>query len=272
MSEQHETYPNIFEAAVLVAVLIIIELVAAAMLMSMNFLSDVNGDDAALFITVLGNGVLFVGLMAYKKIGYRALFHPSPTSVTTVLGVLTVPVLLLVPGMVTLAGAVNSIVIWLMPMSAEDQSMLESMMSTSVLSTLFGCVAAPVLEEMLFRGIILRSFLRQYSRTKAILWSSVIFAVAHLNVYQLATAIVLGIVAGWLYERCRSLWPGILLHATYNSFVTLIYNFTPDEDWASLFNTATYTAAAFVAAIVGGLLLLKLLSGAANVQSPHRRL
>jgi membrane protease YdiL (CAAX protease family) len=105
-------------------------------------------------------------------------------------------------------------------MSADDVARFETQMAPGVVPTLFACVAAPVLEEILFRGVILRGFLRQYSRTFAILWSAALFAVAHFNVYQLATALAVGIVAGWLYERCRSLWPCILLHASYNGFVT----------------------------------------------------
>jgi membrane protease YdiL (CAAX protease family) len=141
-------------------------------------------------------------------------------------------------------------------------------MSASVVSTLFGCVGAPVLEEMLFRGVILRSFLRQHSRTAAILWSSAIFAIAHLNVYQAATALAIGIVCGWLYERCRSLWPCILLHALYNSLVTVLFNL--DSSDAASIDTAGYTAIAFGAAVAGGLWLVRLLSGPAVATSRQK--
>jgi membrane protease YdiL (CAAX protease family) len=174
----------------------------------------------------------------------------------------TIPILLLVPGLVLLAGAINSIVIWLFPLSADDFARFETEMAPGWVPILFGCVAAPVLEEMLFRGVILRGFLRQYSRTFAILWSAALFGAAHLNIYQLATAFAIGIVAGWLYERCRSLWPCILLHASYNGFVTLYYNWLSSQtDGAGAGWDSGPTSAAFVAAIVGGLLLLRLLDG-----------
>lgn len=78
------------------------------------------------------------------------------------------------------------------------------------------CLLAPVVEEMLFRGIILRSFLHQYPSRPAIAGSAFIFGLAHLNLYQFVTAFLFGLVAGWLYERSRSLWPPILLHAACN--------------------------------------------------------
>ena len=51
-----------------------------------------------------------------------------------------------------------------------------------------------VLEEMLFRGVTLRGFLRRYSRTFAIRWSAALFGIAHLNLYQFMTALAIGIV------------------------------------------------------------------------------
>ena len=80
---------------------------------------------------------------------------------------------------------------------------------------------APVLEEMLFRGVILRAFLHRYPKGAAISVSALYFGIAHLNVYQFALAFLLGLVLGWLFERSRSLLPCIALHAVYNSSVLL---------------------------------------------------
>lgn len=255
--EQHETFPNIVEALLLVGILIVIQMFVGAAVIDSGVLGTVNGGDLGGLITVIGNGILFIGLMAYKRIGYRTLFHPGRGSPAAMLSVVAIPVVLLVPGLMLLAGALNSIVIAMFPMSARDQALLGELMAPGVVSLLFACVAAPVLEEMLFRGVILRSFLRQYSRTRAILWSSAIFGIAHLNLYQLASAFAIGIVAGWLYERCRSLWPCILLHAAYNACVSFSYQRAMEGD-ASL-SSASWTAAAFVAAIAAGLFLLRIL-------------
>jgi membrane protease YdiL (CAAX protease family) len=79
-----------------------------------------------------------------------------------------------------------------------------------------------VLEEMLFRGVILRAFLRRYPAGIAIVHSSAIFGLAHLNLYQFLVGLMLGLLLGWLYERTRSLWPCIALHGAYNSAVTFL--------------------------------------------------
>lgn len=261
MTEQHETYPSAFEAFLLIVILMVIELFVSAAVFDTGFLAGINDADVYRFTTVVGNGILFIGLMAYKRIGYRALFHPARHSVASTMTLVTVPILLLVPGLVLLAGEINSIVIWLFPLSADDFARFETQTAPGWVPTVFACVAAPVLEEMLFRGVILRGFLRQYSRTFAILWSAALFGAAHLNLYQLATAFAIGIVAGWLYERCRSLWPCILLHASYNGFVTVYYNWLGSQPTASAGWDAGPTGAAFVAAIAGAMLLLRFLDG-----------
>lgn len=262
MSEEHPTFPSALQALMLIALLMAIELFVAATVFDANLLAGVNDGDVFGFIAVVGNGILFVGLMAYKRIGYRALFHPAGHSVAATMTLVTVPILLLVPGLVLLAGTANTIVVWLFPMTADDVSRFEEQMAPGIVPILFACIVAPVLEEMLFRGVILRGFLRRYSRTFAILWSAALFGFAHLNVYQMMTALAIGIVGGWLYERCRSLWPCILLHASYNAFVTGHYAWLvshPETQTTGL--GAAFVGASFTAAVVGGLILLKLLAG-----------
>ena len=262
MTEHHPTYPNAVQALLLIALLIAIELFVAAAVFDANLLAGVNDGDVYGFITVVGNGILFIGLMTYKRIGYRALFHPAGHSVGATMALVTVPILMLVPGLVFLAGAANSIVVWLFPMSADDVARFEEQMAPGIVPILFSCIAAPVLEEMLFRGVILRGFLRQYSRTFAILWSATLFGIAHLNLYQMMTALAIGIVAAWLYERCRSLWPCILLHAAYNAFVTGYYGWLLDHAQSQQTGPGmAFTGVCFGALIVGGLILLKLLGG-----------
>jgi uncharacterized protein len=262
VSEEHPTFPSALQALLLIAALMAIEMFVAAFVFDADLLADVNDLDVFAFITVVGNGILFVGLMAYKRITYRALFHPATHSVAATLTLVTAPILLMVPGLVFLAGAGNTIVQWLFPMTADDIARFEETMAPGVVPVLFACLVAPVLEEMLFRGVILRGFLRRYPRTFAILWSAALFGIAHLNLYQFMTAFTIGVVGGWLYERCRSLWPCILLHATYNSFVTGYYAWLVEHaQSASTGPGVALLGGSYVGLIVGGLILLRLLGG-----------
>jgi len=113
MTEHHPSFPNAIEALLLIALLMAIELFVAAAVFDADLLAGVNDGDVYGFITVVGNGILFIGLLTYKRIGYRALFHPAGHSLTATMTLVTVPILMLVPGLVFLAGALNSIVVWM---------------------------------------------------------------------------------------------------------------------------------------------------------------
>jgi len=79
-------------------------------------------------------------------------------------------------------------------------------------------IAAPILEELIFRGIILEGFLKIYSPTRSIILSSILFGLVHLNPWQFLSALVIGIFMGWIYYRTNSLWLTIIIHATLNLF------------------------------------------------------
>lgn len=223
MSRQNETFPSAPEATLLVIALFVAEFLIGAALHDVQSLSGIDPRDAAGAIVVLGNGVLFSVLLHYKRMSYASLFHSSRTSVTAILGLLSVPILCIVPGLTLAVWALQTVLVHLFPVASWQQAMCERMMSNGLASIVTVCIIAPLLEEMLFRGIILRSFLHRYSRRQAILASAVLFGLAHLNIHQFAVGVIVGCISGWLYERTRSLWPCILLHGAYNSLAMVIY-------------------------------------------------
>ncbi len=83
------------------------------------------------------------------------------------------------------------------------------------------CVAAPVLEDLFFRGVLQRA-LRPYGVGLAILLSAVLFMLAHANLWELPTVFVLGAIIGYVAEVSGSLLPGIVLHAANNLAMFLI--------------------------------------------------
>jgi hypothetical protein len=155
--------------------------------------------------------------MQWSGLGYASLFHPARSSPWAVMGLLALPILSLLPALTLGMGALEAVVVALFPISASDAAMFERMDSGGWVAVLMASLIAPMVEEMLFRGIILRSFLNQYRRWPSIFGSALLFGLSHMNVYQGVVAFIGGIVMGWLYERTRSLWPSILLHAGYNT-------------------------------------------------------
>ena len=69
-----------------------------------------------------------------------------------------------------------------------------SSFSTDLGLILYTCIYSPLLEEVLFRGIILNSFIKKYSSSIALIFSSLVFAIAHLNFIQGINAFFLALI------------------------------------------------------------------------------
>jgi uncharacterized protein len=78
------------------------------------------------------------------------------------------------------------------------------------------CVAAPIVEETVFRGVIYRWLRGVLPLNVAMLASGAIFAAAHAITLLFLPLLGFGVLLAWIYERSRSLWPGVLVHALFN--------------------------------------------------------
>jgi membrane protease YdiL (CAAX protease family) len=82
---------------------------------------------------------------------------------------------------------------------------------------LMALVIAPVVEEVLFRGIIYPT-VKQAGFPRLALWgTSVIFGVIHGNVLSFLPLVFLAVVFTWLYEKTNNLLAPILTHAFFNA-------------------------------------------------------
>lgn len=90
---------------------------------------------------------------------------------------------------------------------------------------------APLAEELVFRGAILRSLLKWNSRPwVAIAISAVLFSVAHMNPAQMPHTFLIGLLLGWMYWRTNSIVPGVAFHWVNNTVAYVLYNFYPSPD------------------------------------------
>jgi membrane protease YdiL (CAAX protease family) len=85
----------------------------------------------------------------------------------------------------------------------------------NVIMVIYVCVLGPVLEEILFRGLILQS-LRPWGDNLAILVSGVLFGLMHLNLPQGASAVLAGFFFGFVAIKTGSILPTIVLHILNN--------------------------------------------------------
>lgn len=117
----------------------------------------------------------------------------------------------------------------LIPMTDLFRPMFEEAAGqTGVSSFVMLVIAAPVLEETVFRGIMLDGLLRRTTSLKAILLSSFLFGLVHMNPWQFVVGFLVGLFAGWVYLKTRNLVAVILIHAAIN-FSAYLYRFSGTE-------------------------------------------
>lgn len=110
---------------------------------------------------------------------------------------------------------------------------------------------APFVEELIFRGAILRALLEKINKHwVAIAISALLFALIHANPAQMPFAFVAGLFLGWTYYRTGSIIPGVAYHWINNSIafaMAKIYQ-DPDIPLIAVFGgnqTAVYMAVVF---------------------------
>ncbi len=139
-------------------------------------------------------------------------------------------VILLVLASLGLLGGITSPIIEMMP---KPDWLIEILLRMSDHSPIYliitAVVMAPILEEIIFRGIVLDGLLKNYSPVKAILISSLLFAAIHLNPWQFVTAFIGGLFIGWVYYRTRNLAYAIIIHAANNLFAVAPTFFFDDK-------------------------------------------
>lgn len=93
---------------------------------------------------------------------------------------------------------------------------------TLILNLLLAGVLAPLVEEMLFRGVIFGSLQAYFGKWTAAVFSAAIFSGLHLQVYGFFPRFILGMVLAYLYDKYKSLYPSVALHSFNNILATLI--------------------------------------------------
>lgn len=89
-------------------------------------------------------------------------------------------------------------------------------------------VCAPILEEILFRGLIFESCRERFGGGAAVLISALLFGLVHGVPVQIINAFVVGLIFGYIYLRTGSLLSVILLHVFNNGIAYISLAFFGD--------------------------------------------
>lgn len=83
-------------------------------------------------------------------------------------------------------------------------------------------ITGPILEELVFRGIMFQTLQKKYSVTKAIVFTSLIFAIFHGDITTIVYTFIIGMSANYLLVRCHSLKVAIFFHGSANLMTLLL--------------------------------------------------
>lgn len=210
---------------------------------------------------VLAFGLVILGATLRSGVGFR---EPYPLAAASARVLILTAVLIL--GTVILLSEVDNLTRLVFPPPAALAEAFEGLLDTRtrpISSFFLLVVVAPVTEEVLFRGLILRGFLANYSKRSAILLSALLFAVMHTNPWQFISTFVAGVLLAWLLIETGSLLPCLFAHAVANGTAWLaglttveIPGFTSGMEDAVQFQPFWLNAVG-VAFAAGGYLLLR---------------
>ena len=120
------------------------------------------------------------------------------------------------------------------PADGGIEAVTEMIFSGSLWATVISTVImAPIMEELMIRGLSLNKLLSGTKKWTAIIVSSIIFGVIHMNLLQGLNAIVLGIVLALVFIKTRSIIACMLCHAA-NNLLSVIGGVLVIKDVANL--------------------------------------
>lgn len=99
-----------------------------------------------------------------------------------------------------------------------------------VITLLVVVIGAPLVEELLFRGVLFEELNRIVSEKATIILTALIFGLYHFNIIQSPNTFIMGLVLAYVYYKTKSIKAPIIIHATNNLLATMPFidkGFTP---------------------------------------------
>lgn len=139
--------------------------------------------------------------------------------------------------LITLLGMSSAVVVnvavslsGLMYLSPKYQQVSEVIYTGNLgLELVSAVIAAPLLEELLFRGLIFKRLRGYLSPIPAIVISAAVFGLFHGNLVQFVYAFIIGVLLGFVYEKYKTIWAPVAFHVGANLLSVLITELLPQR-------------------------------------------
>jgi membrane protease YdiL (CAAX protease family) len=127
--------------------------------------------------------------------------------------------ILAIPVMTLASWSLTEVWLRLVPVPPDSVNPFEVFTNTvagKISISLLAVALAPLLEEFFFRGLIQSTLIRQNGPTGGIIVAAAAFAAAHFLPWIFPIHFFLGAAFGYAVYVTRSIWPGVILHASNN--------------------------------------------------------
>ena len=101
-----------------------------------------------------------------------------------------------------------------------DMTATDNSAAATIFMYFYACLLGPLLEELLYRGVLLQG-MRKYNERFALIVSALIFGLMHQNYQQFVLGFLVGLVLGAVTLRSGSIVPAVIFHIIMNTTSTL---------------------------------------------------
>jgi len=224
---ENKNFPNILQSFAIAGIMILATIPTGFFIRILN--KFINWDMSFLLIYVLIFGITFWIVYSIRK-------HKTGNS-TFNFGIEKKRIIpFVIISIIVLNFGISAPIISLIPKTENLHRLITVLELKSIFTFLSFVIAAPILEELIFRGIILDGLLKKYSPIKSILISSILFGLVHLNPWQFIAAFSMGVFAGWIYYKTKSVSFAIIIHVV-NNLTAFLMGFFGNSDSSSINRT-----------------------------------
>lgn len=215
-------YPNFWQASRLVVLYIFVGIVGVLIATLVSIELGLEFSEYSLILALPLNCIVIWWGWRKTRASFSSIFPLARFRIE-----FCIPILITIIGLAILTSEIDNYIRLIVPMPAKLVEVFNFINEKSSLGFQIFVVVifATVSEELLFRGLILNGFLRNYSFKKALLWSAFLFGILHLNPWQFHGAFLGGLIWGWWVAKTRSLWPSLLGHSLNNICAIFIHEF-----------------------------------------------
>lgn len=210
-------YPNLPQAFGLLGIVILLLTLLSVPIQFIGTALEFSAAQQPLVLAIANTVAIGLTLLWGVKranASWREVFPLTPINSSLLL-----PMMLTIIGMNILLSECDNLLRLVLPVPEWLADLMKGLFDPSKgiwASVLALVIVAPVTEELLFRGLILRGLLGTFTVRQALLFSALLFALLHMNPWQFISAAIAGVLFGWWFVETRSLWPCLFGHALHN--------------------------------------------------------